>query len=99
MPNLPFKNKLTAAHLKLWLTTINTKNNKWKYNLSAVRLLFQEQRNFYQLSSKTKIAFHEQKINTLGDSEEDILHSEKKIIQLQKNFRNAIKKMKEKGQI
>lgn len=47
---------------------------------------------------KTKIAFHEQKINTLRDSEEDIKQSEKKIMQLQETLRNAIKKMKEKGQ-
>lgn len=46
---------------------------------------------------KTKIA-HEQRINTLRDSEEDIMHSEKKIVQLQENLRNAIKKMKEKCQ-
>lgn len=47
---------------------------------------------------KTKITFHEQKINTLRDSEEDIKQSEKKIMQLQETLRNAIKKMKEKGQ-
>jgi len=47
---------------------------------------------------KTKIAFHEQRINTLRDSEEDIKQSEKKIMQLQETLRNAIKKMKEKGQ-
>lgn len=47
---------------------------------------------------KTKIAFHEQKINTLRDSEEDIKQSEKKIMQLQETLRNTIQKMKEKGQ-
>ena len=47
---------------------------------------------------KTKIAFHEQKINTLRDSEEDIKQSEKRIVQLQETLRNAIKKMKVKGQ-
>jgi hypothetical protein len=47
---------------------------------------------------KTKIAFHEQRINTLRDSEEDIKHSEKKIMQLEQTLRDAIKKMKEKGQ-
>ena len=47
---------------------------------------------------KTKIAFHEQRINTLRDSEEDIKQSEKKIVQLQETMRNAIQKMKGKGQ-
>ncbi|MBS1598350.1 MAG: hypothetical protein JST75_08990 [Bacteroidetes bacterium] len=47
---------------------------------------------------KTKIAFHEQRIKTIHESEEEIEHSEKKIIQLEETLRNAIKKMKEKGQ-
>lgn len=47
---------------------------------------------------KTKIAFHEQRINTLNETEEDIKHTEKKIMQLQQTLRDAIKKMKEKGQ-
>ena len=47
---------------------------------------------------KTKIAFHEQRINTTSETEEDIKHSEKKITQLQQTLRDAIKKMKEKGQ-
>lgn len=47
---------------------------------------------------KTKIAFHEKRINTTNETEEDIKHSEKKIMQLQQTLRDAIKKMKEKGQ-
>ena len=47
---------------------------------------------------KTKIAFHEQKVKTLHDSEEDIKHSEKKIMLLQERLRDAIKKLKENGQ-
>jgi predicted nucleic acid-binding Zn-ribbon protein len=47
---------------------------------------------------KTKIAFHEQKIKTIHDSEEDIEHSEKRIIQLEQTLRDAIRKMREKGQ-
>lgn len=46
---------------------------------------------------KTKIAFHEQKINTFMDLEEDIKKSEKSIMQLQETLRNVIKKMKGKG--
>ena len=47
---------------------------------------------------KTKIAFHQNKIRTIHDAEEDIKHSEKKILQLEQTLREAIKKMKEKGQ-
>jgi predicted nucleic acid-binding Zn-ribbon protein len=47
---------------------------------------------------KTKIAFHEQKIQTIHNSEEDITHSEKKIVELQERLRNAIKKLKQNGQ-
>ena len=47
---------------------------------------------------KTKIAFHEQKISITKDSEEDIKHAEKKIMQLQQALRDAIKAIKEKGQ-
>lgn len=46
---------------------------------------------------KIKIAFHEEKINTLHQSEEDIKHSEKRIIQLQNSLGEAVKKLKEKG--
>lgn len=46
----------------------------------------------------TKIAFHEQKIRTIDETEEDIEHSEKKIMQLQETLKNAIQKMKGKGQ-
>lgn len=47
---------------------------------------------------KTKIAFHEQRINTLMDSEDDIKQSEKRIMQLQETLRSTIKKIKEKGE-
>lgn len=45
--------------------------------------------------TKTKIAFHERKI-TVHESEEDIKHSEKKIIQLGDNLRNMLDEMKSK---
>ena len=41
--------------------------------------------------TKTKIAFHERKIGTVHESEEDIKHSEKKIIR----FGNDLRKMLE----
>lgn len=47
---------------------------------------------------KTKIAFHESKIRTIFESEEDIKHAESKIKQLEQTLRDAIKKIKEKGQ-
>jgi len=43
---------------------------------------------------KTKIAFHEHKIRTVHESEEDIKHSEQKIIQLSQNLRNIISELK-----
>ena len=43
--------------------------------------------------TKTKIAFHERKI-TVYESEEDIKHSEKKIIQLGNNLRKIIDEIK-----
>lgn len=46
---------------------------------------------------KIKIAFHEKKIKTVHITEEDIEHSEKRIIELQNTLSNAIKKMKAKG--
>ena len=46
---------------------------------------------------KTKIAFHERKIGTIHQTEEDIKHSEKKILQLEQTLRNTIDKMKQKG--
>ena len=46
---------------------------------------------------KVKIAFHEEKIRTVDLTEEDIKHSEKRIIQLQNSLGGAIKKLKEKG--
>jgi hypothetical protein len=47
---------------------------------------------------KTKIAFHQNKIRTIHDAEEDIKHSERRILQLERTLREAINKMKEKGQ-
>ena len=47
---------------------------------------------------RIKIAFHENKIRAEDENEEDIKHSEKRIMQLQETLRNAIPKMKEKGQ-
>ena len=44
---------------------------------------------------KVKIAFHAQKIRTVHQTEEDIKHSENRIIQLEKTLRDAIEKMKE----
>lgn len=47
---------------------------------------------------KTKIAFHEAKINAIQMSEEDIKHSEKKISMLQNTLNDTIVKVKENGQ-
>ncbi|GAB2808727.1 hypothetical protein [Ferruginibacter profundus] len=47
---------------------------------------------------KTKIAFHENKIRTIHESEEDIKHSESRIKQLEQTLRDTIKKIKEQGQ-
>ncbi|HEU4470190.1 MAG TPA: hypothetical protein VFR58_03830 [Flavisolibacter sp.] len=44
-----------------------------------------------------KIHFHEKKIRTIHLSEEDIKHSEKRIIQLQQTLRQAIHRMKQEG--
>lgn len=44
-----------------------------------------------------KIHFHEKRIRTIDQSEEDIKHSEKRIIQLQERLRNAIARMKADG--
>lgn len=46
---------------------------------------------------KTKIQFHENRIRTIHETEEDIEHSERRIIQLQQTLTNAIKKLKESG--
>ena len=45
----------------------------------------------------TKIQFHQNKIRTIHETEEDIEHSEKRIIQLQDTLRNALRIMKESG--
>jgi hypothetical protein len=47
---------------------------------------------------KTKMAFHENKIRTVHESEEDIKHSEKRIMKLEETLRNTVKKLKESGQ-
>jgi hypothetical protein len=47
---------------------------------------------------KVKIAFHERKISTIHQSEEDIKHSERRIIQLQNNLCHAIHALKQGGQ-
>jgi hypothetical protein len=47
---------------------------------------------------KTKIAFHESKIRTIHESEEDIKHAENKIKKLEQTLRDAVKNLKEKGQ-
>ena len=46
---------------------------------------------------QAKIAFHEQKIKTIHHSEEDIEHSERRIIQLEETLRETVRKMKQKG--
>ena len=45
----------------------------------------------------TKIAFHENKIRTIHENEEDIEHSEKRIMALQATLREAIDKMTQSG--
>ena len=47
---------------------------------------------------QTKISFHEQKIKTIYHTEEDIEHSERRIMQLEETLRNTIRKLKAKGQ-
>ncbi len=44
---------------------------------------------------KVKIAFHEEKINTKDKTEEDIKHSESRILHLERTLRNAIEKLKQ----
>ena len=46
--------------------------------------------------TKTKIAFHEKKIRTVHESEEDIKHSEKKIIRLSEHLRKMLVEIKSK---
>ena len=45
----------------------------------------------------TKIQFHENKIRSIHENEEDIEHSEKRIMKLQATLRNAIITLKESG--
>ena len=42
----------------------------------------------------TKMQFHQNRIKTIHETEEDIKHSEKRITQLEETLREAIKKMK-----
>lgn len=44
-----------------------------------------------------KIQFHQNKIKTIHETEEDIEHSERRIMQLEETLRRAIKKLKESG--
>jgi len=46
---------------------------------------------------QTKIRFHENRIRTIHETEEDIEHSEKRIMQLQETLRNSVKRLKESG--
>lgn len=46
---------------------------------------------------KTKIQFHENRIRTIHETEEDIEHSERRIVQLQETLNKAIKKLKASG--
>jgi hypothetical protein len=45
----------------------------------------------------TKIRFHQNRIRTIHQMEEDIEHSEKRIMQLEQTLRNAVRKLKESG--
>jgi hypothetical protein len=45
----------------------------------------------------TKMQFHQNRIKTIHETEEDIKHSEKRITQLEETLREAIKKMKSSG--
>lgn len=53
----------------------------------------EEAQNLLTELTRTKIAFHERKI-TVHESEEDIKHSEKKIIQLGNNLRRMLDEIK-----
>lgn len=66
--------------------------------LISGRFSLQDAENLLTAIVKVKIAFHEEKIRTIHHSEEDIKHSEKRIIQLQNSLRDAIKKLRDKGQ-
>lgn len=46
---------------------------------------------------QTKIAFHEKKIRIIHQDEEDIKHSERRIIQLQETLRQAISRLRKSG--
>lgn len=61
------------------------------------RFSVQEAERLLTAIVKAKIAFHEDKIRTIHETEEDIKHSEKRIIQLQNTLSEAIKKLREQG--
>lgn len=61
------------------------------------RFSIQEAERLLTSIVKVKIAFHEDKIRTIHQTEEDIKHSEKRIIQLQNSLSDAIKKLREQG--
>lgn len=46
---------------------------------------------------KTKIQFHENRIRTIHTSEEDIEHSERRIMQLQETLSDSIRRLKRSG--
>jgi hypothetical protein len=67
--------------------------------MSAMKLIHgtfsqQDAQNLLTGLTKAKIAFHENKIRTVHLSEEDIKHSEQKIIQLGNNLRKMIDDIK-----
>lgn len=45
----------------------------------------------------TKIQFHQNRIRTTHETEEDIEHSERRIVHLEETLRNAIRKLKQSG--
>lgn len=46
---------------------------------------------------KAKIAFHEEKIKMLSQSEEDMKHSETRIKKLEETLRSTLKKLRDSG--
>lgn len=46
---------------------------------------------------KIKIAFHENKIGKMGESEENIKHAESRIKQLEETLRSIIQRIRESG--
>ena len=73
-----------------------TKNKIMEIKLIDGRFTIDEAEKLLTAIFQTKIAFHEQKIRTIHHTEEDIKQSEKRIMQLEENLREAIRKMKSK---